>query len=144
MRGFWFMMEALLAGILLIAFLIFLTSTNISRNEEDPTALGYRTLEGLNRQGLLKPLAAAMNASAIDAEVRLLSFNHSVEICSFDSCIGQRARGRNVWVASYVVPGSGRYDPREVRLYLATETLEQLQAGRSVQIAGPTLPGGGG
>ena len=137
------MVEALLSGILLIAFLIFLTSANISRSEENPTGLGYRTLEGLNRQGLLKPHAAALNATAIDDQVRIFAFNHSVEICSIDRCVGQRARGRNVWVASYVVPGSGRYDPREVRLYLATETLEQLQSGRTLLI-GVASPAGGG
>ncbi|MBI4181550.1 MAG: hypothetical protein HY520_01105 [Candidatus Aenigmarchaeota archaeon] len=118
MRGFWFMVEAALGGIILMAVVGFLVSSSFSAEEDDLTVQGYRLLHGLNRQGLLKSHAMTDNFTAINDLIVYTAASHAVQVCSLEACAGDRPQASNVWVASYVVPGQDRFHPREVRLYL--------------------------
>ncbi|MBI4020835.1 MAG: hypothetical protein HY369_01190 [Candidatus Aenigmarchaeota archaeon] len=120
MRGFWFMVEAALAGLILTAFVAFLVSTNLSAAETDYTAIAYTILADLNEQDLLKPLAQSGNFSGINSLLTIASVNHTVQICTPQACTGPAPTGTNVWVGSYLVPGVGIYNPKEVRLYLSS------------------------
>ena len=117
MKGAWFMIESIIAGIILISFLAFLAQHNFSFPEEDLTSVAYQTLEGLNRQGILKPNAEAGNFNAINNNIRYFSYNHSVQICTLESCSGSRPSSGNVWVGSYILAGNSVYNPLEVKLY---------------------------
>jgi len=118
MKGFWYMIEAVMAGIILVSFVSFLAVQNFAAPEEDLTERAYKTLEGLDSQGLLKGDAVARNHTNINSRVSIFAYSHAVEICSLNSCSGERPSGKNVWVGSYIVPGQARYDPVEVRLYI--------------------------
>ncbi len=118
MRGFWFMIEAVVAGIILVSFLYFISTERIAFPEEDAGTLAYRTLEGLNRQGTLRSAAEEGNATKIDGEVSIYAFGHAVQLCQYDSCTGQVPSASNIWTGSYVTAGNSRYNPREVRLHI--------------------------
>lgn len=118
MRGFWFTVEAILAGIILISFIGAVTIQSLSAPEEEATVLAYRTLAGLHDQGLLRTYAYQQNATAINNLITLFSLNHSVEVCSLAECIGTKPSASNVWVGTYIISGDSRYNPVEVRLYL--------------------------
>jgi hypothetical protein len=117
MKGFWFTIEAVIAGVILVSFLGFLVSANLAV-PEDPALLAYKTLDSLDRQGLLKENAAVGDYAAINSHVSISAFGHSVEICSAESCSGIKPSASSVWVGSYITPGKGKYNPLEVRLYL--------------------------
>ena len=112
------MIEAVIAGAILVSFLTLLSFSNIEREETDLSSQAYRLLQGLNRQGLLKANAVALNYTAINNKVRYYAYNHSVQICTPQQCYGSQPSGSNVWVGSYIVPGEGVYSPYEVKLYL--------------------------
>jgi len=118
MRGFWFTIEAVIAGVMLVSFLAFIVTTNIAVPKEELSTLAYKTLYGLNRQGLLKEHAIAGDYDAIDRHVSIYAYSHSVEICTLQACEGTKPSGSNVWVGSYIIPGSSTYSPREVKLYI--------------------------
>lgn len=118
MKGFWFTIEAVIGGVLLVTFLSFLAATTIEVPPEDLTPLAYKTLDGLNKQGLLKEHAVAGNHTAINNQIRIANVKHSVEICTLVECVGEKPSGGNVWVGTYIIPGHSEYNPREVKLYL--------------------------
>jgi len=118
MRGFWFMVEATFAGVILVTVVAFFVSSNIYVEEQDLTTKSYRILNGLYRQELLKQYAATGNYTAINNEVSAIGYGHSVQICTPEQCVGDPPNGSNVWAGSYISPGLGVYDPKEVKLYI--------------------------
>lgn len=111
------MLEAIIAGVIMVSFLAFVSSSNFSA-PEDASLIAYKALEGLNKQGLLKQAAQSGDFSLINNNVQVFGYSHSVQICFSSSCLGTQPTGSNVWVASYFTPGSSIYEPREVKLYL--------------------------
>jgi hypothetical protein len=120
MRGFWYVLEAIIAGTILISFLIILgralmaAPADVSVNEKP-----FNVLEGLDNRGLLRNYTMAGDAEGLNSEVSIFSYNHSVQICNASgNCSGTPPAAGTVWTGSYLVAGDGNYTPREVKLYL--------------------------
>lgn len=113
------MIEAVIAGMIIVSFLIFLSRTSITFAEDDLSPLAYKSLEGLNKQGLLKADASLGDFNAIKNRFSFPAHNHSIEICNLDDCVGEGLSAGDVWVGSYIIPGNAAYGPKEVRLYLS-------------------------
>ena len=124
MRGFWFMLEAVLAGVLMIGFMLVLGQLYaVPSVEGDIPAMGYSQLQQLNDRQVLRLLAASGDAVAIDSYVSVPGYKHSVQVCDpSGSCSGTMPSGMEVWISSYIVSGEDTYTPRIVRLYLWRET----------------------
>ena len=113
------MLEAVIAGIIIIGFLAVISQTYLSPSQEDFTLTAYQSLRSLDEQGILRSYAATGDWGGINSEVKIYSKNHTVEICdSSGSCAGNKPQGINVWVGSYIISGSQSYQPVQVKLYL--------------------------
>ena len=123
MKGIWYMLEALLAGIILITFLVTLKAVYLSMTpQEEASTEAYITLKELDENGLLRDYAVANDYNSLNNEISLYYYNHSVEICnSQGSCFGEKPESENVWVGSYIISGSSGFAPRTVKLYLWRE-----------------------
>ena len=120
MKGIWYMLEALLAGVVLITFLVTLKAVYISMTpQEEASTEAYVTLKELDESGLLRNYAVANDFNGLDSEVKLYYYNHSVEICNPQgNCFGEKPDSDNVWVGSYLISGGDGFAPRIVHLYL--------------------------
>ena len=113
------MLEAVIAGIIIIGFVAAISQIYMSPSQEDFTLKAYEELRSLDGRGILRSYAAAGDWGGLDSEVRIYGRNHTVEICSPAGCQGgQRPESLNVWVWSYIVSGSQSYQPLQVKLYL--------------------------
>lgn len=114
------MLEALIAGIILITFLVTLKATYLSATpEEDASITAYTTLKQLDDSGLLRSGAAAYDYDSINSEIKLYFYNHTIEICNAQgTCYGRKPSSDNVWIGSYFISGDDSYSPRTVNLYL--------------------------
>lgn len=120
MRGFWRVLEAVVAGVVLISFLTVITATKIwlpetpSSNER-----AYAILEGLEKSGMLRNYTVALDTEGLNSEVSIYNYNHSVQICNLEGeCNGTRPSAGTVWTGSYIIAGENNYTPYEVKLYL--------------------------
>lgn len=118
MRGFWYMLEAVIAGIIIIGFVAAISQVYISPQNEDLGGQAYQTLKSLDEQGILRVYAAAGDWGGLDSEVRIYGKNHSIEICSPSGCVGQKPEGANVYAGSYIISGSQSYQLMQIKLYL--------------------------
>lgn len=121
MRGFWYMVEAILAGIIILGFLIAISGRYIATSGAEDIALkGYEILKGLDDQGLLRNYTIAEDFSGLDSRIQFFSYNHTIQICREDgSCVGSTPTAADRYVATYLVAGNGTlFKPYEVRLYL--------------------------
>ncbi len=119
MRGFWYMMEAVIAGIIIIGFVAVVSQSYISTSNEDFTLQAYQSLKSMDEQGILRPYAAAGDWGYLNSQVKIYSRNHTIEICSRSGdCAGQKPDGANVWAGSYMISGNQDYQPMLVKLYL--------------------------
>ncbi len=112
------MLEAVIAGIIIIGFLAAVSQVYMSPSQEDFTLKAYQELKSLDGQGILRPYAAAGDWGSLNSEVRIFGKNHTVEICSPSGCQGGKPEGQNVWVGSYMISGNQNYAPMQVKLYL--------------------------
>jgi hypothetical protein len=130
MRGFWYMLEAVIAGIIIIGFLAVMSQSYMSPTQ-DYTIKAYSVLKGLDEQGVLRPYAEAGDWGGLDSEVRIYGRNHSIQLCTASECVGrlpegQEADGRrqespsvhNVWVGNYIIAGGQDFSPVQVKLYV--------------------------
>jgi hypothetical protein len=119
MRGFWYMLEAVIAGVIIFGFLAVISQTYINPSQEDFTLQAYQSLKSLDEQGILRPYAAAGDWGGLNSQVKIYSRNHTIEICQASgSCTGQKPEGVNVWVGNYIISGNQNYQPMQVKLYL--------------------------
>ncbi len=126
MRGFWHTVEALIAGILLLLFLVVISRPLIANPEPADTSIdAYRLLHDLDRQGLLRDDAIAGNVTGINSRIQIGTDNHSVQVCSASGiCNGTVPLAANVWIGSYFISGAdaaknnGLYVPLEIKLYI--------------------------
>jgi len=118
MRGFWYMLEAVIAGIIIIGFVTAVSQIYMSPSQEDFTLKAYQELRNLDEQGILRTYAAAGDWGNLNNQVRIYGKNHTVEICSPSGCQGGIPAGQNVWVGNYIISGSQNYQPMQVKLYL--------------------------
>ena len=120
MKGIWYMLEALFAGIILITFLVTLKAAYLSMTPQEEASIeAYITLKELDESGLLRSYAVTNNYNGLNSEVNLYYYNHSVEICnSQGNCYGEKPDSENIWVGSYMISGESGFAPRIVHLYL--------------------------
>ncbi len=120
MRGFWYIIESVLAGVVIIGFLTVLGRTYITLPEPiDLSVMGYETLKSLDDQGLLRSYVVDKNYTGLNSLVAVGSYNHSIKICNYSgTCVGPTPDASNIWIAVYLIAGSDSYDPHEVRLFL--------------------------
>jgi hypothetical protein len=112
------MLEAVIAGIIIIGFVAVVSQGYISAGKEGFTLQAYQSLRSMDEQGILRPYAAAGDWGYLNSQVRIYSMNHSVEICTLSGCSGQRPERANVWAGSYMISGDQDYQPMQIRLYL--------------------------
>lgn len=114
------MIEAVLAGIILIGFLLVLAGSNLSLPRDDLSLKGYEILHDLDYQGILRPYVVEGNHSGLNSQISLVSYNHSVQICDQGgSCVGSMPSADNVWVGNYyIIAGETDYEPYLVKLYM--------------------------
>jgi hypothetical protein len=121
MKGQWKTIEAVLAGIVVLMFLVAITSTRSGVQSTVPMQ-GYRALFAVYEKGLLRSSAAALDVQAIDAEAGatgyLAGFNHTVVICNVTACTGSSPDADSVWASSVIVAGDETFAPAEVILYI--------------------------
>lgn len=118
MQGFWFILESVIAGVILVTFLSFVVTTKISPSQEDLSITASKILQDLKKQDVLDRNIDPRNVAAINNQVKVFGYQHAVQICSLKECSGSPPSARNVWVASYILPGRDIYNPTEVRLYI--------------------------
>jgi hypothetical protein len=114
------MLEALLAGIILIVFLAGLKTYYFSATPQEEASMeAFMILKELDGSGLLRNHAIANDYQGLNSEIMLYNYNHSVEICnSQGTCFGEKPFSDNIWVGSYFISGSTGFSPRTVNLYL--------------------------
>jgi len=120
MRGFWHLVDAVLASIILLGFVVVMGQNIAVMPQEEPlNYLAFEELMELDEQGILRDHAIAMDYAGLNSHVTLYVYNHSIEICdSSDNCVGERPEDKNVWVGTYVISGKDAYDPHTVKLYV--------------------------
>ncbi len=120
MRGFWYMLEAVMAGVIIIGFMIAVGAMlSFSPDEKGVSEKGYQELQRLADESKLRLYASQRNYSAIEDSVRIPGYADSVEICEpSGSCVGNVPSGEEVWLSTYIVSGYSSYDPVKVKLYL--------------------------
>jgi hypothetical protein len=128
MKGFWYMLEAVISGIIMLGFLLVVSQVSVSAPPDDLALQAYSSLKALDDRGLLRPYAAAGDWGSINSEAGIFSRNHTIEICRASGCQGGRppdglkATGspsvQSVWAGSYLISGYLSYEPMEIRMYL--------------------------
>ena len=117
MRGFVFMVESVLAGILLVGFMLFLADSYTQARPYEPDFSGV--LPELDSQGLLRGYAYSGDTSGLEAEISLPGYSHSVQFCdSAGICMGQVPNEREVRVSSFFLAGETDLEPMEVKLFV--------------------------
>lgn len=120
MKGYWHLVDAILASLILMGFILAVASPAIHvPGPENMNDVAYQMLKGLNEKGNMRAYAAAHDYSGLDSGIAFYSHNHSVQICDYGgSCYGQAPSEDNVWVATYLLAGDSVYQPMTVRLFL--------------------------
>lgn len=132
MKGFWFTLEAVLAAIVLVVFLLVITSALSGRTESgdtDVALLGAEALKELDNQGLLREqltglqdldqTAIAMRLDMINNLIAVPGYSHTIRVCTIaDVCWGEMPEADNIFVATYFLAGAEQFEPYTVILYL--------------------------
>ena len=120
MKGVIFTLEAVIAGTILITFLVFIVS-NFSPppQEGDLTIRAYEILEGLDNQGILRNYTVNQDFDGLNSQVKFFSANHSIQICDLSgSCVGTIPNASDIFTGTYIIAGNESYNPFYVKLYL--------------------------
>jgi hypothetical protein len=120
MKGFWRIVESVMAVIIVMGFLVSAGSVYFSRTDpQELVPAGYERLKDLDARGLLRPLASNGDYDGISALIDVPGYSHAVLICGFDGvCGGNYTQGSNVAVSTYIIAGYVSYGPKEIRLYM--------------------------
>ncbi len=120
MRGFWHLVDAVMASIIILGFVGLMSQSAILVPEiEDLNFAAFQELKELDEQGILRDYTVAMDPVGLNSEVTLYVYNHSIQICDYSgTCAGERPEDKNVWVGTYLVSGKDYYSPHTVKLYI--------------------------
>ncbi|MBI4020271.1 MAG: hypothetical protein HY367_02980 [Candidatus Aenigmarchaeota archaeon] len=120
MRGVWYALEAILAGIIIVVFLLATRSTLIQTSSpQEISIMGYSALKSLDDQGILRDYVAANDTAGLNSRVEVFGFSHAVQICDYgNNCFGSAPSAGDVFVAAYIVSGDGAFRPAVVRLFI--------------------------
>jgi hypothetical protein len=118
-KGFWHIVDAVLASIIIISFLALMGRGVIAPQPQGMDALAYDLVRGLDERGLLRSHAVTLNSTGLDSHVVLHGYSHSIRICDHSgNCTGSVPAADNVWTGNYLVAGNHTYDPHSVKLYI--------------------------
>lgn len=118
MRGFWHIVDAVLASLIVVGFALILVQPMFTTGE-DPSQEVFAELQGLQQQGVLRPLAAAGDYNTINSKVKMYGYNHTVKICDYTgNCAGGTVENGRVWIGNYILAGDTEYEPMVVKLYV--------------------------
>jgi len=114
-KGFLYVFESILAGIIIISFLLILTTWNNPVIAE-PKGI----LKGLDERGILRIYVENNNVDALNDAIGSMGFNYNytIEICKTGGCVGYKPQKRTMYVETYIVTGYSFYEPAIVRLYI--------------------------
>jgi len=120
MKGFWYIVEAVLAAIIIFGFLIAISVKYFAPEPVSDVSLkGYSILKSLDEQDILRNYTVNLDYNGLNSQIRLFTYNHSIQICNFSGvCNGTRPNATNLWAASYIISGDTLYEPYEIKLYL--------------------------
>ncbi len=120
MRGIWYILEAVMAVVIMMGFLVLIGSVYITKPYPADMAMGaYNMLQGMDNRGVLRNYTQTLNYTAIANEIETYTYNVSAQICDYaGSCVGSVPSAMDVWTGTYIVAGLTEYQPREVRLYI--------------------------
>ncbi|MFH1445290.1 MAG: hypothetical protein ABIF08_02300 [Nanoarchaeota archaeon] len=121
MRGYLYTLEVFIAAITIITFLLVISfqQQDLSTAPEDLDETAYNLLRSLDNRELLRENAVNSNYNAINNNVILYRYNHSIQICDYENtCVGSTPNASNVWVGTYVISGYKAYSPHTVRLFI--------------------------
>jgi len=120
MRGFWHVIESLIAVTILVLFLISIGTTILTRTDIEITQKGFETLKGLDERGVLRNYVTTLDPQGLQDIINISGFNHTIEICSpSGSCIGNQPENpANQFIATYLVSGDDFYTPHIIKLYI--------------------------
>ena len=123
-KGMMHMIEAIIAIVMIMSFLIVLKSklqpTEDTGREQ---AIAAQALSTLNDQGILRSYAIDENHLGLNTQVDAVvptEFNHTVRFCYLgDRCVGDALPNKNIFTASYVIAGNQTYfKPAQVLLHI--------------------------
>lgn len=120
MRGIWYVLESIMAAVIMIGFLTMIGSVYIAKPyPTDMASKAYDMLEGMDNRGVLRNYTETLNYTGIASEIELYTYNVTAQICDYaGSCVGSAPSANDVWTGTYLVAGLSTYQPREVRLYI--------------------------
>ena len=120
MKGFWHLVDAVLASVILLGAVLVMGQTAVIVPEPGNTnIIAFEKLRELDEQGIMRAYVMDGDYTGLDSHVTLYTFNHSVQICDYSgNCVGERPINKNVWVGTYIVSGKDYYNPRTVKLYI--------------------------
>ncbi len=121
MRGFWYIIESVLAAVIVISFLMVISAKYTGSVQPDnPAQNAFLALEALDHRDSLRNYTVAMDYEGLNSQVPIYNYNHTIQICNYGgTCKGVRPNSTTVWTASYLVAGKDEYRPYIVRLYLS-------------------------
>ena len=119
MKGFWYTVEAIIAGIVVIGFLIVISkgiflAPNIGIYQTEAMDI----LDDLYNKGYLRDYAVLQDNDTLDSLIST-EYNHTIQICnSVGVCTGNKPSQDNLLLGMYFVGGKSTYNPYIVKLYL--------------------------
>ena len=117
MKGYIRTLESLLAGMIILGFLVFLPKPSVIHSC-NPSEKAYQILESLEDRGVLREYVASMDYEGLNSQIHIYTYNHSVQICDFSGCAGQPPSSSNTWTGSYFISGKNTSHPYLIKLYL--------------------------
>ncbi|MBU0898430.1 MAG: hypothetical protein KJ613_01300 [Nanoarchaeota archaeon] len=121
MRGLIYTLEAVIAAILIVTFLVTISHQFqiINPSPENMDEKAYNILKSLDDRDVLRNAAIANDFDGINNNITLYQYGHSIQICDYENtCIGTTPNASNVWVGTYIISGRYTYSPHLIRLYL--------------------------
>lgn len=118
MNGYLRALEAILAGIIILYFLAFIPKSLPTHSTINPTIMAYKALNSLDNSGKLREYAVAKDYQGLNSEIKLYTYNHSVQICDYTKCYGEVPKGENIWTGEYFISGKDSFHPYKIKLYL--------------------------
>ncbi len=118
-KGFWRTFESVLAVIILLFFVVTLgVRYSFPPPEVGLSERGYEILRSLDNRGELRPYVVGNQTEVLESKIRIQGYNHTIQICNWAGCSGDRPPTQNVWVSTYIISGENVYDPYEIKLFM--------------------------
>ncbi len=124
MKGIMHMVEAIIAIIMILSFLIVLRA-KIQPIEDTgrEQAIAFEALQSLDKQGILRSYAIEEDYAGLDTQADQVipaDFSHATRLCyAGERCVGNALPDKNVYTAAYVIAGNETtFKPVQVLLHV--------------------------